>query len=202
MRSNIAVFMPWIDDADGQSRKRDLFELPAFAEIGGDRLGLAAVRIGVEQAAIFRGQKFARGQELLLRQQRRHQARERAAALMEFHRRCAPRREGAGRLAAGKAERLGHGLGVEPAQPADRRGSAERTENARPVPALGPGSRDNWSQGPTRVVTSHPAASATSRSRPDKPSRSAMAKAGGITSGVTCVSVERWMSHMVTAVTR
>ena len=55
---------------------------------------------------------------------------------------------------------------------------------------------------PIRVVTSHPAAMATSRSRPDKPSRSAIARAGGITSGVTWVSVDRWMSHMVTAVTR
>ena len=52
------------------------------------------------------------------------------------------------------------------------------------------------------LVTSNPAASATMRSRPEAPSRSAMAKAAGITSGVTWVSVERWMSHMVTAVTR
>jgi hypothetical protein len=29
-----------------------------------------------------------------------------------------------------------------------------------------------------------------------------MASAGGITSGVMCVSVERWTSHIVTAVTR
>src|SRR5437763_3722500 len=43
---------------------------------------------------------------------------------------------------------------------------------------------------------------ATISSRPDKPSRSAIAKAGGITSGVTWVSVGRCTSHMVTAVTR
>ena len=43
---------------------------------------------------------------------------------------------------------------------------------------------------------------ATINSWPDKPSRSAIAKAGGITSGVTWVSVERCTSHMVTAVTR
>ena len=55
---------------------------------------------------------------------------------------------------------------------------------------------------PIRVVASKPAASATSRSRPDEPSRSAIASAGGTTSGVTWVSVERWMSHMVTAVIR
>ena len=56
---------------------------------------------------------------------------------MELHRRRSPRREGAGRLAAGETERLGHGLGVEPAKPADRRGGAERTQHARAVPALG-----------------------------------------------------------------
>ena len=55
---------------------------------------------------------------------------------------------------------------------------------------------------PTRLVTSKPAASATSKSRPESPSRSAMPNAGGTTSGVMCVSVERWMSHIVTAVTR
>src|SRR5262252_825220 len=42
---------------------------------------------------------------------------------------------------------------------------------------------------------------ATMRSRPDRPSRSAIAKAGGITSGVTWVSVARCTSHIVTAVT-
>ena len=55
---------------------------------------------------------------------------------------------------------------------------------------------------PIRVIVSMPATSATSRSRPDAPSRSAIASAGGITSGVTWVSVERWVSHMVTAVMR
>ena len=55
---------------------------------------------------------------------------------------------------------------------------------------------------PTRVVTSHPAAIAVSSARPFSPSRSAMASAGGMTSGVTCVMVSRCTSHMVTAVTR
>ena len=56
---------------------------------------------------------------------------------MEFHRRRRPRREGAGGLAAGEAERLRHGVAVEGAQAADRRGGAERAERARPMPALG-----------------------------------------------------------------
>src|SRR5215831_18921740 len=42
---------------------------------------------------------------------------------------------------------------------------------------------------PTRVVTSKPAASATRRSRPEHPSRSAIASAAGTTSGVTSVRV-------------
>ena len=55
---------------------------------------------------------------------------------------------------------------------------------------------------PIRVIASKPAASATSRSRPESPSRSAIASAGGTTSGVMCVSVGRWASHIVTAVIR
>ena len=85
----------------------------------------------------MRGEEFAGGEEILLGQQRRHQARQRAAALMEFDRRRCPGREGAGRLAAGEAERLRHGLGVEAAQPPDRGGGAERPEHAGPVPAAG-----------------------------------------------------------------
>ena len=53
-----------------------------------------------------------------------------------------------------------------------------------------------------RVVTSNPAASAASKSRPDRLSRSAIARAGGTTSGVTWVNVARWASHIVTAVIR
>jgi hypothetical protein len=118
--------------------QRDLLELPALSELGGDSLGAAAVRIDVVEAAVLGGQKFARRQKLLLSQQSRYQPRESTAALVELHRRRSPRCEGAGRLAAGEAERLGHGLGVEPAQPADRRSGAERTEHARAVPALRP----------------------------------------------------------------
>ena len=101
-------------------------------------LWTAAIRIDIEQAAVLGGQKFARRQKLLLGQQSRHQPRQSAAALVEFHRRRSPRREGAGRLAAGKSERLGHGLGVEPAKPAYRRGGAEWTQHSWAMPALGP----------------------------------------------------------------
>ncbi len=53
-----------------------------------------------------------------------------------------------------------------------------------------------------RVIVSMPAISATRRSRPDLLSRSAIASAGGTTSGVMCVSVARCVSHIVTAVMR
>ena len=53
-----------------------------------------------------------------------------------------------------------------------------------------------------RVITSLPAAMAASRSAPESPSRSAISSAGGITSGVMWVIVERCTSHMVTAVMR
>ena len=138
MRSNSAVFMPWIDEADGHRRSAICSSSQRLSEIGGDGFGAAAIGIDVVEAAVLGGQEFARRQKLLLGQQRRHQPGERAAALVELHRRRSPRREGAGRLAAGEAERLGHGLGVEPAKPADRRGGAERTQHARAVPALGP----------------------------------------------------------------
>ena len=115
--------------------QRDLLELPACAEIGDRGVGLAAVDVGVVEAAVLGGEEFARRDELLLRQQRRHQPRQRAAALMEFHRRRAPGGEGAGGLAAGEPERPRHGVGIEFEQRADRRRGAERTDDAGPVPA-------------------------------------------------------------------
>ena len=118
--------------------QRDLLELPALAEIADREVELPAVGIGVEQAAVLGGEEFARRHELLLREQRRHQAGKRAAALVEFHRRRAPGREGAGGLAAREPEGARHGVGVEAAQPAHRRGGAERPEHARPVPAALP----------------------------------------------------------------
>ena len=117
--------------------QRDLLELPALAEIGDRELRLSAVGIGVVEAAVLGGEEFLGREEFLLGEQRRHQARQRAAALMEFHRRRAPGGEGAGGLAAGEAERLRHGVAVEAAQAADRRRGAERAERARPMPALG-----------------------------------------------------------------
>ena len=95
--SNSAVFMPWMSDADGHSRMRDPLELPARAEIGDGRVGFAAVHIGVVEAAVLGGEELARGDEFLLRQQRGHQAGQRAAALVEFHRRRAPGGKSAGR---------------------------------------------------------------------------------------------------------
>ena len=119
----------------GPQAQRNLLELPAAAEIGGGGLGAPAVRVAVVEAAVARGEKLAGGDEFLLGQHRRHQARQRAAALMEFDRRRSPRRKGAGSLAAGKPERPRHGLAVEAAQPADRGRGAERAEHAGPVPA-------------------------------------------------------------------
>ena len=119
----------------GPQAQRDLLELPALAEPGGRELGLAAIRIAVVEAAVLGGEEFARRQKILLGQQRRHQARKRAAALVEFHRRGAPGREGAGRLAAGETEGFRHGVGIEATQRADRRRRPKWTQDPRPVPA-------------------------------------------------------------------
>ena len=107
--------------------QRDLLELPAFSEIGGDGLGAPTIGIDVEKPPVPCGQKLARGEKLLLGQQRRHQAREGAAALVKLHRRCPPRCKGPGGLAPREPESLGHGLGVEAAKAANRGGCAERT---------------------------------------------------------------------------
>src|SRR5262249_43904209 len=79
--------------------QRELLQLPARAEIGRRKLRLAAVRIGVEEAAVLGGEELARRDELLLGEQRGDEAGERAAALMELDRGRAPGRVGAGRLA-------------------------------------------------------------------------------------------------------
>ena len=98
-------------------------------------VGFAAVRVGIVEAAVLGGKKFARRHELLLRQQRRHQSRQRTAALMKLHRRRAPGGERAGGLAAGKAERPRHGVGIEFEQRADRGGRTERTDHAWAMPS-------------------------------------------------------------------
>ena len=105
------------------------------AEIGRGEIRFAAVHIGVVEAAVLGGEELARGDEFLLRQQRRHQSRQGAAALVEFHRRRAPCGKGAGGLAAGEAKGARHGVGIEFEQRPDRRRRAERTEDAGAVPA-------------------------------------------------------------------
>src|SRR5262245_50431215 len=77
--------------------KRDLLDLPALPEVGYGRLRAAAIRVNVVKAAVLGREELARRQNLLLGQQRRQQSRERAAALVELHRRGSPGREGAGR---------------------------------------------------------------------------------------------------------
>src|SRR3990170_7195675 len=54
---------------------------------------------------------------------------------------------------------------------------------------------------PMRTVVSRPAASAVTRSRPETPRPSAIARAGGTTSGVTWHRLGRYTSQTVTAVT-
>jgi hypothetical protein len=115
----------------------DALKLPARAEIGRGEIRFAAVHIGVVEAAVLGGEELARGKEFLLRQQRRHQARQRAAALVEFHRRRAPCGERAGGLAAGEPKGARHGVGVEFQQRPDRRRRTERTKNAGAVPTAG-----------------------------------------------------------------
>src|SRR5262249_52055987 len=129
MRSNIAVFMPWIDEADGHRRNAICSSSQRFPRSAVAAPAAAPPPSNFEQAAVLGGQKFARRQKVLLGQQRCHQPGERAAALVELHRRRSPRCEGAGGLAAGEAERPGHGLGVEPAKPPYRRGGAEGTQH-------------------------------------------------------------------------
>src|SRR5215510_15043146 len=101
-----------------------------LAEVFSREFGLAAVAIGIEQATIFRREEFARGDEFLLGEQRREQTGNGAAALMEFHRRCAPCGVSAGGLAACETEGARHGLAVEAAQAADGGGRTEGSEHA------------------------------------------------------------------------
>ena len=166
-RSNSAVFMVWVDDADGHSRSAICSNSQRWPRSAVAILGLAAVGVAVEEAAVLGGEEFLGGEELLLGEQRRHQARQRAAALMEFHRRRAPGGERAGRLASGEAERLAPWSRCR-TRAAGRPPRPHRTARARPGRASRargtPGSRCRC---PIRVITSMPAISATSRSRPD-----------------------------------
>ena len=166
MRSNIAVFIPWIDDAEGHRRSAICSSSQRFPRSAVTASGRPPFGVDVEQTAILRGQKFARGEKILLRQQRRHQTGERAAALVKFHRRCSPCCKGAGGLAAGETECLGHGLGIERRSRPTAAAAPNGPRYPRAVPALGP-ERRIITPSPIRVVTSHPAAMATSRSRPD-----------------------------------
>src|SRR5207247_4351562 len=114
---------------------RDLLERPALAEIGDDRIGLAAVGVGVEDAAVLVREHFRGGEKTLRGEQARHEAGKRAAALVELDGRRAPVREGAGGLAAGEAEGVALPLGIEAEELARRGGAAERTDHARRMPA-------------------------------------------------------------------
>src|SRR5690349_997370 len=82
--------------------QRDMLELPTFAKPAQRSFGLPAVRVRVVKPAIGRGEKFLRREEAAFGEQRRHETRERAAALMELDGRRAPRGEGTGRLTARK----------------------------------------------------------------------------------------------------
>ena len=121
----------------GPQPQRDLLQLPALAEVRDRGLGLAAVRVGVVEPAVLRGEEFAGGHELLLREQRRHQPRQRAAALVELDRRRAPRGERAGRLAARETESARHRVGIESEQASHGRRRAEGADDAGTVPAAG-----------------------------------------------------------------
>ena len=113
--------------------QRNLFEFPTLAEILGHFLRLAAIGEGIEQAAVLVSEEFAGGEEILLGKQCRHQARQRAAALMEFNRRRAPSGKGAAGLAAGKAKRACHRFGIEFDEFAGRSGRSKCAEHARTV---------------------------------------------------------------------
>src|ERR1700716_2764065 len=86
--SNIAVIMPWIDDADGHSRSAICSSSQPLPRAAGG--AARAVGIAVVETAVLGGEDLARGDELLLGQQRRHQPRKRAATLVKLDRRRAP----------------------------------------------------------------------------------------------------------------
>src|SRR3954466_6872477 len=115
--------------------QRDLLELPALAEVRGNGFRGAAVGIGVEKAAILVREDLGRGGKALVREQPGEEAGERAARLVELDGRRTPLGESAGRLAAGKPERMALALGVEAKQLADRGRAAERADHARRMPA-------------------------------------------------------------------
>src|SRR5207253_7863241 len=97
--------------------QRDLRELPALAELGYDRVGLSAVGVGVEDAAVLVREHFRGGEKALLREQRRHQAGERAARLVELDGRRAPVRDRAAPLPAGPPHRAPLPPAAPPAHP-------------------------------------------------------------------------------------
>ena len=126
---------PWMVEADGHRRSAICSSLPALSEFGDRVRGTSAVRVSVEKSAVFRSQEFAGGEKILLREQCRHQSRQRAAALVKLDGRRSPRGKRAGGLAARESERFRHGRGIEPEQTSHRRGGAKRTDDAGPVPA-------------------------------------------------------------------
>ena len=75
------------------------------------------------------GQISSEAPESLLGQQRRQQAVQRAAGLVELDRGGAPGRERAGRLAAGQPECVELSLGIQAEQPSSRGGPAERADH-------------------------------------------------------------------------
>src|SRR3954469_5886792 len=120
----------------GPEAQPDLLELPALAEICGHRLRIAAVGIGIEDAAVLVAEDVGRGGETLFGEKARQQSRERAARLVELDGGCAPVREGAGRLAAGQSKRIALALGIEAEELADCRRATERADHAGRMPAF------------------------------------------------------------------
>src|SRR5262245_44740409 len=104
---------------------------------GGGSFGNFAAVCRVE-AAVRTIEEFARRREVLLGEERGHQAGQRAAKLMELDRRRTPRGERAGRLTARKPECGGHRLRIESTQGAYGGRGAERSDRAGAVPAPTP----------------------------------------------------------------
>ena len=163
--------------------QRDLLELPAPAEIGGRELRLPAVGVGVVEAAVLGGEELARRQELLLARAAPPSGRTArrgtdGTSPSAFPRPRTCRRPGCrrGRTPSPWSRRRSRAAGRPP--PPRRTGRARRVRASR-----GRGTPDNRARCRSASSTSLPAAIATSRSRPELPSRSAIASAGGTTSG-------------------
>src|SRR5262249_12156584 len=137
MRSNMALFMPWIDEADGHRRNAICSSSQRFPRSAVTAAGRPPFALALYRPPSSAGRKLPLPPQVFSAYQRRDQARNAAAALVDLPRRRSPRCEGAGGLAAGEAERPGHGFGVEPAKSADRRSGTERTQHAGAVPTLG-----------------------------------------------------------------